>query len=226
MEIDKIKKRLTKLLALSASPVEAEAEAAMKKCQELMAKYGIRTIDIDEENRTANVKDASVDGTSKQVTTWESTLAAAIAQCLDGKSIIDKTPTGWQVMFIAGNTEIEIIIDLFKRVRRVISKKAKEYAAINIGNTKTLKHNYSVGMVSTIYTRLKNIYVDTPSTTALVVIKKDAINTHIKKVVGPTVKRTSNATIRDEQAYRSGMRDGHNVVLNQSIGANKSGAIA
>jgi hypothetical protein len=227
MNIEKVRKRLTKLLALSASPVEAEAQAAMDKCKELMEKYNIRTIDIDEENKTANVRDEVVDGSTKQVSSWESALGAAIAKCFDGKSIINKSGGSWRMIFIAGDTDIEIIVDLFKRVRRVVSKKAKEYASTHIGNARTLKHNYSIGMVSTVYDRLKLIYTDTPETTALVPIKEQAIEDHMKKVVGKTTKRRTTATIRDEEAFRSGVRDGHSIKLNKSIKSESTtGALA
>jgi len=212
-----IQRKLQKLLALSASPNASEAEAAMNKCQALMKKHNIRTVDIDVKERTANISEQQVRGMSPEIAMWESSLAAAIAQCFDAISLLDKRPDRGSMIFIAGDTEIGIIAHLFKHLRRIISKKAAEYAENNYGNKQVLTHNYSVGMVSTVYSRLKEIYVDTPNTTDLIVIKKDAIQTHIKKTLGEIEHKDLKATVEDSYAYFRGMQDGKTIRIQKEL---------
>jgi len=216
MELKKIQGRLKKLLALSASPNEAEAALAMEKCSELMEKYGIRTIDVDEETNETNIATAKVDGYTKKHRAWESKLAAIIADAFDAEAIIQRRTEGWNIMFIAGASERDIIVDLYKRLRRIISQKAKIYARCHSGHTISLQKSYAFGMIDTIYARLCVIYKDTPDTRALVLVKKGAIDSKVQDMFGK-LKKNKAALPKDRQAFMQGLEDGKNVSLNRSV---------
>ncbi|RLI66830.1 MAG: hypothetical protein DRO67_00205 [Candidatus Asgardarchaeum californiense] len=216
MKIDKIQKRLQKLLALSASPNEAEASLAMQKCNELMEKYQIRTIDVNEETHEVGIKTSRVQGYTKRHATWESKLAASICSCFDAEAIIHRKKDSWGIVFISSLSEHEIIVDLFKRLRRTISKLSKSYADNNVGNSLSLQKSYAFGMIDTIHGRLMTIYSNLPETTELVVFKKEAINNKIQDMFG-TISRQRIAPPTNRDAFIKGARDGRSVNINRAV---------
>ena len=218
--LKRIQLKLQKLLALSASENEAEASLAMEKCRELMTKYGIRTIDVDEETNEVGISTACVDGYTKKHRTWESKLAAAIAGCFDAEALIQRNPHKWNIMFISGESERDIIVDLYKRLRRTISKMSKEYCTYNIGNNRSLQKSYAFGMIKTIRTRLHTIYLDIPETRALVVIKKQAVDARIKELF-PGITKMNFAKPTNRDAFIKGEIDGKAIQLHKTIADKK-----
>ncbi len=208
-------RKLQKLLALSASPNQAEADAAMQKCNKLMREWGIRTIDIDEETNEADICTMCVDGYTKRHRSWESKLAAVISACFDAEAIILRKAHKWSIIFISSASESTIIVELYKRLRRIISQLSKEYCRTHAGRFTQLQKAYAFGMIETIYERLITIYKDLPETRALVLLKKDAINDMILNLFGNIGKnRSQDAT--DRKAYIQGTKDGRGVNLHIS----------
>lgn len=218
MDVKKIQGKLQKLLALSASPNEAEAALAMAKCSELMEKYGIRTIDVNEETNEVGIATARVPGQTKHHRVWESKLAGCIAGCFDAECVLESNGTGWNVMFITTISEQDIIIDLYKRLRRTISFMGKEYARTHKGNAAKLQKAYAYGMIVTIKGRLNTIYTEMAKTTALVVVKEQAIANKLEDLFGKDIGKHKGSPARDKGAYMQGMEDGENVNLNKSLG--------
>jgi hypothetical protein len=207
-------------LALATSDNPAEAEAALAKAQLLMEENNIRSIDIDVDTGEANIATEVVRGSTTQQVFWETQLAAGIAHCFDARAITQKIAAGgWRVTFVASASELAIITDLFKRVRRTVSKMGTEFCLWNrhLGSSKTVRHNYCAGMVTTVHNRLRQIYVDTPETRALVLVKEGAIEKHIDNIFGSVKKRTCTTTLKNREAYMRGEQDGHRVQLHKGV---------
>ncbi len=217
MTLEDKKRKLQKLLALSASPNKAEAEAAMKKCRGLMSAWGIRTIDVDEQSNTVGIATAAVPGQTKKHRVWESFLAGSISGCFDAECVIQRSKVGWNVLFISTISEQDIIVDLYKRLRRIISHMSKKYACETDGHAAKLQKAYAFGMIETINGRLITIYKDAPSTTALVVIKEEAIAEKMNDMFG-SMRRHKTTPPSDEIAYVMGIEDGKHVPLSKSVG--------
>jgi len=211
-----IQRRLQKLLALSASPNEAEALLAMEKASALMEKYNIRTIDVHESTNTADIDMDVVFGYTNKHRTWESKLGHIIAECFDGRIVIQRREENWNLAFIASKSELPIIIDLFIRLRRIISKMSKEYAGNTEGHTGALQRSYCFGMIHTIHSRLQGLYAEIPSTRALVVVKTDAIANKIAEKFGKLSKLSISAH-SNKEAYMRGRVDGKKVALHKSV---------
>ena len=220
MDLKKIQLKLQKLLALSASDNEAEAELAIAKCQELMEKYGIRTIDVNEETNETDISTMSVPGFTKRHVAWESKLGTVIAECFDGIVVIQRRQDGWNLMFIASKSEMPIIIDLYKRLRRTISKLGSMYAKKHKGHNVSLKKSYAFGMIETIYKRLKVLYKDTPDTTALVVVKEQAIQDKLHELFG-ALRQYKTTPPKNAEAYLKGVHDGEKINLHRAVGSSK-----
>lgn len=76
MELERIKDKIRKCLALAASPEPHEAAAALRQAQKLMSQHGISEDALDERPQGAATLATS---TRKQRTPWEGILARAIA---------------------------------------------------------------------------------------------------------------------------------------------------
>lgn len=235
-----IKDRLKKLLALSASSNENEAQSALRKAQELMGKYNLRTTDVAEDGSGAHVGDQDVNGSTRQKAQWESNLAWNIAHCFDGEAIQSgihdqyHRQTGWKMTFIAGKSDLEIIIDLYERLRQTIPRMSADYVKGqrrmgNIISPKSLHNSYRQGLVATISQRLQQLQVNTKpdpnkpvspggkTGKELMIIKEQAVGQRLKKLF-PRISRTRiRSSARNGNAYNQGKADGHNISLHRSV---------
>lgn len=214
-DVTSITRKLKKLLALSTSPNEAEAISALNKAQELMDRYGIRTIDVDEETNSVDIGTSYVDGYTKRRSAWETKLAATIAGCFDGEAIVEYYKGGWQVMFLASKTDTDIITDLFIRLRRIISKMSTQYASTLDTHKGKAKKAYCVGAIETLHVRLQRMY-NMSDVNALVVVKKDAIAEEMEKRFGE-LKQVKDKPPTDIWAYLQGVEDANDININRTL---------
>ena len=216
MEITSIQRKLQKVLALSASPNKEEAQSAMHKAQHIMEKYNIRTISVDKNTKKTELSIVCVQGYTKKHRTWESKLAASISDCFDAEAILQREPNSWNVMFISSTSENEIIINLYKQLRRIISQMSKQYCESNKGSFVTLQKAYAFGMIETIHSRLITIYTNSPNTRELVLVKKKAIDDAVFELFG-NIHKSKISIASDKKAFMRGKKDGKLINLNKSI---------
>ncbi len=124
--IEKIKK----LLALSTSSNENEAQAAMTKAQEMLAKYKLSMKDIDDTHTASkNVKKHPTDVTFKKAT-WKGLLASVIADNFCCYSYFNTNRTH-RIVFMGLTEDVETASAVFEY--------AVEYI---VGETRQLKKKY------------------------------------------------------------------------------------
>ncbi len=226
-EITKAKAKLAKLLALSASSNENEAALAMEKAKEIMDKYSLRTIDVAADGGGAHVGNTKIEGLTKTAQTWEAALGWSIAAAFDGEAVRARCRTGWTMTFIAGKSDLEIIADLYVRLRLTIRRMSQSYVNQEKHKTwippKTLHNNYRHGMVDTISRRLDKLKENTTPAPVyaggkdLMVVKSKAVS-QVKKRMFPKCKTARTSTMSyDRGAYNKGQADGNNVSLHCSI---------
>lgn len=225
-ELAKIKQKLTKLMALSASPVEAEAALAMEKCAEIMEKYNIRTIDVQEDTRTFGVESNTLESMSNSA--WEKLLGYHVAKALDGTAIaipvystFSNRKTGkYSLCFIAGNTDLSMIIDLYTRLRRTIHTMANVYIRDMPDANNNTHTSYCHGVMLAVAKNLRAVYATpTEATTALVLVKNTAVDNKtaelFPKLKGAKVSLNKNKV--DHDALASGYADGQNVGVHTGV---------
>lgn len=226
-QLAKIKSTLTKLMALSASPVEAEAALAMEKCAEIMLKYNIRTIDIQDDKQTFGVESSTMEAMSNSV--WEKLLGYHVAKALDGNAIIipvysaySNRKTGkYSMCFIAGNTDLSMIVDLYTRLRRTIHTMANVYIR-NIPDANNNTHiSYCHGVVLAVAKNLQAVYATpTEATTALVLVKNTAIDNKTAELF-PNLQKGKKLSVNkskvDREALASGFADGQSVGVHTGV---------
>ena len=144
-------------------------------------------------------------------------LASTAAKVFDCECITDDTRIfGWESVFIGGETDVDIVTSLFKRVRNEIISNSIEYAVENMGNTRQTKNNYCMGMTVTVNKRLKGLYEkieEYTGTKELIIVKKDAVKLRVKDEF-PEIQVTKLAAdSTDKYAYLQGLYDGEKVGL-------------
>lgn len=236
----KIIEKLQKLLALSASDNENEANLAMNKAEELMREHNLSVADVALNGSGADVDSAEVVGLTKSVQVWERQLGGCIAQTFNGKSVYYKTGQGWKFTFVAGRTDLEIIVDLYERLRQTIKRMSKAYVRDNAKpfvSPRTLHNSYRLGMLNVIWKRLKQLQQNTAPTDEsrnaygmtgkeLMVVKSRAVEQWMREIF-PHIKTTKTKISRvDPSAYQQGRTDGRNVNLHRSVdGSQRPAAI-
>lgn len=228
----KIIEKLQKLLALSGSDNEHEADMAMRKAEELMSEHNLSVADVALNGSGAHINSAEVVGLTKSSQKWEMFLGSSIAKTFNGAAIRSKVVQGWKFTFVAGRTDLELIVDLYERLRCTIRRMSDAYVSSNarpgLVAPRTLHNSYRLGMITIIIKRLtqlkeniapkddtRNAYGMTGM--ALMVVKDRAVQQRVNKLF-PRVKIThSKASSVEGAAYRQGQSDGKDVSLHQSV---------
>jgi hypothetical protein len=227
----KIIDKLQKLLALSASDNENEADLAMKKAEELMREHNLSVADVALDGSGAHVGSAEVCGLTKTSQTWEISLGSSIAQTFNGRAIRSKASNGWHFTFVAGQTDLVLIIDLFERLRSITKRMSQAYVTsvkdLTNVHGKSLHNSYRMGIVHTIHKRLESLKQNTAPTntcnefgmtgTALMVIKDKAVDQRVNRIFPRVKSLNTKISISDGQAYQQGKTDGNNVSLHRSV---------
>ncbi len=229
-----IKERLKKCLALATSNNEHEAALAMEKAREIMTRYNLRTIDLTDSG-DFTIEQRIIYGSTKSVQLWEASLAGAVARSFDGACLYQQAGDGWKLFFMAARTDLEIIVDLFERIRVRTLLMSKRYVAAARQDEKTyriapitLHNSYRRGVVEAVRTRLMALQQATrPEPIVapdglgcgrdLIVAKKDAVNDFLNKE-HPDVGRARRERVRGiSSAYSAGQEDGATINLHRSL---------
>ena len=234
MKVDnKIIQKLQKLLALSASDNENEANLAMSKAEELMREHNLSLADIAIDGSGADVDSAEVAGLTKSVQKWERMLGGCIANSFNGRSVYYRLGhgQGWKFTFVAGRTDLIIIVDLYERLRQTIRRMSKAYVEKNKSpfiSSRTQHNSYLFGVVDVVWDRLIKVQSNSQTNhnlrnacgltgTELVAVKQQAVDERFA-VLFPRVKSASRSRSQvDALAFQQGQSDGKNVSLHRSV---------
>lgn len=122
------KAKIKKLLALAESPVEAEAQAALLKARELMAKHKLLEYDLKDVGNQ-KVKDIELEVTcSKRRNPWIVNLSGVIAEnyCCKGYRRHSPGSQTQRIGFIGFEDDVEICTVVFKYAVDCVLTKIKE----------------------------------------------------------------------------------------------------
>ena len=122
------KAKIKKLLALAESPVEAEAQAALLKSRELMAKHKLSERDLKDVGKR-EVKDIELEITcSKRRDPWIVNLSGVIAEnyCCKGYRRHSPGSQTQRMGFIGFEDDVEICVVVFKYAVDCVLAKIKE----------------------------------------------------------------------------------------------------
>lgn len=226
-EMQKDIDRVLKCLALSAEEnngTDGERESAKRMAEKIMAKWGLQYADIyrqgkSEVRETIYVKlVVELRGTRKDK--LEHLLASFVAKAFDGDAIGSRRgEDGKPIVYIcATKLEAEIIVFIFKHLRRSVSKMTDQYGKSNPYASRGDKDAYRLGLIRTLGKRLEDMYKQRNLTMneecrALILVKKDDVAEFIKNAFGGgRMIKTKGIQVNGSHAsYRSGLNDGHKI---------------
>ena len=211
-------------MALSASSNEHEASLALEKCQELMTRHNITSIDIDPVRKTVDTNSVFVEshGERSRIPKWVGILSAELCEIFDCIGVTRMYPGRWLgITFIGGASDVQILADLYNRLRHIIGNMGRKYIEDNKGSrmlTPKSRETYCTGVVLTVIKRIRAAY--RPPGTDLVLLKKEFVQKHCDHLF-PKVKAAKfgvNVTENtDTLSLRKGLADGESVSINRSI---------
>lgn len=140
--LESVKRRVKKLLALSKSPNENEAAAALRKANELMADYKLTAEQFSDYTK------AKVKGT-KRFIRWRVVLANAVENLY---ATYHYTDHEGNIVFIGEELDVFMSTEMYKCLVKTIDRMAKQ----NIRKNAKYKYrqSYRAGIASRLYDRM------------------------------------------------------------------------
>lgn len=141
-ELESVKRRVKKLLALSKSPNENEAASALRKANELMADYKLTAEQFSEYTK------AKVKGT-KRLVRWRVVLANAVENLY---ATFHYTDHAGNIVFIGEELDVFMSTEMYKYLVKTTDRMAKQ----NIRKNAKYKYrqSYRAGIASRLYDRM------------------------------------------------------------------------
>lgn len=141
-ELESVKRRVKKLLALSKSPNENEAVSALRKANELMADYKLTAEQFSDYTK------AKVKGT-KRFIRWRVVLANAVENLY---ATYHYTDHEGNIVFIGEEFDVFMSTEMYKYLVKTIDRMAKQ----NIRKNAKYKYrqSYRAGIASRLYDRM------------------------------------------------------------------------
>ncbi len=141
-DLETVKQRIKKLLALSKSSNENEAASALIKANEMMENYNLSSFQFSE------YTEAKVKGT-KRFIRWRVLLANAVENLYATYHYTDRTGT---LVFIGEELDVFMSTEMYKYLAKTIDRMAKQ----NIRKNAKYKYrqSYRAGIASRLYDRI------------------------------------------------------------------------
>ena len=224
-EKEKIIGKIKKLMALGMkAPETPEAQSAMNKAAEMMDKYSLHTIDMNDDgsidDRNITRFDIGFEGRSD----WEAAILVIIQETFDCKYIWSKNTNSHTL--IGSKTDIEFASFLFKFVRLQIKKMGDQYNY----NPKDL-YTYRLGAAITVVDLIKNTFLKPKAapvmaaTKDLIVVKNAAVERKFREAFPNVRKGKIGEAKGSSTAFRNGRADGEKVKFNRQLGENNPGKL-
>ncbi len=145
-DLETIKRRVRKLLALSKSPNESEAFSALRKANELMAEYSLTQADF------AGYVKKSVKSTKRAVE-WRSIVASAVERLYATYHYRD-VGTG-SLVFYGEELDVFMSTEMFAYLVKTIDRMAKQNARRNAKYR--WRQSYRAGIASRLWDRMDEL---------------------------------------------------------------------
>lgn len=233
---EEILEKVKKLLALGASPSEAEAASALEKARVLLARYGLSMSDINSEKQELREE---VILEKKRLRTWETFLINVICRCTFTNQLHIIDEYGGRLVVIGREINVTSALELFDYLHFVILKLGRTYSG-SVAHLDSFKY----GIVSRIRERLEilshgkeedgghwgidsgektedSVYVPSEDDKQLTVQMKKITESenaeYINGKYGETKTTKKSARRVDSHSYNLGRKMGDGINLNRQI---------
>lgn len=231
--------KIRKLLALSQSKNQFEAELAAQRASEMMKKYQIDSAVVEASSiksgkeRVADVHFQVPDLRMKYQ--WVETLGLAAAKLFDGTVLINRSLHGTGFTFVGFQSEIpamkEMFLHFYNSWKSFVEvdlaehkEKSKTYFSTwEPRDTMKFKHGHGQGYAAALVVRcqklaedrMRKVAAQSNDCQALVLVRGGELQLWMQENNVKTVKRTS--TRGDDVGYNAGRRAGLNVAIGGAL---------
>ena len=153
----KIVERLKKLLALSKSSNQHEAELALAKFNELLTAHQLQMSDIDVKEEGAVKEDKVGMGRKGSKAVWMISLAASCAKLNDCEIVTWNNPPAYSIIYFGRANDISVSKALFEHLQETWKGIFAEYLRESgYSATKRIRNSHAIGFTDTIRNRVRN----------------------------------------------------------------------
>ena len=212
-EQKQVMEKVKKLLALSQSPSEGEAAAAVQKAQVLLAKYGLSISEIKEETNV--LEDILLE--KKRLRKWESSLIFFVGKATFTEALEVKRGDTKKIMIIGKEVNIISAKELFGYLHSVVLILGRKHSS-EVYHVESFKQ----GVVHRVGERLEaQRNTDTYTDEKAIVLKMDSISKkenfdYMKNKYG-TIRQKSKNMRLDADSYYYGKNVGDSINLSQQL---------
>jgi hypothetical protein len=221
---DVILRRLKKLLSLSASTNEHEAEVAMQKARHLLAKYNIDLVEADRERRFDRATLGPVKGRHTSAEIW---LAAILSdfffvEVLWTHSYDAVRDIPGTVLEVYGTPEnLEMAEYVYGYLNDLLPMLWTSYRNENGLNSNRERQRFYAGVLEGFYKKLKAQDRDLRATRALVWKGDPQLRSYFRNI-NPRVHTRYGGGVTQTQAYRDGLEEGNQVNIHKPVARSSS----
>lgn len=205
--VEIIKKRIRKLLALSKSPNEHEALAALKKAQDLMEEYRLTPAECV---YTLNAVKAT-----KRISEWRTVLSNTVAHLYACETFRDAS--SGEILFYGETFDSFMAKEMYSYLSKTIDRMVKQN--VRKSNTLKYKNKYRYGIACRLAIRIhelgQNVSWAPERNSKLSAVKKSLENEK-----GLVITTTGQVKMdKGNRAFKRGMSDGMSISLHRQATA-------
>ena len=212
--IEPIIGKIRKLLALSASNNENEAQAAMMKAQEMLAKYKLTMRDVQNVHVHSQVQEKRTAVTFTKAT-WKGRLSAVIAENFSCYTFFHTHGTH-QVTFMGLSADVEATAAVFEYAIEYVTGRVRQLRRkyYRLGeSTRGVENDYAQGFIDGLSQKFE-VQKQKNTEWALVLVKPQAvIDAYKSKKWSKGSVDTSEKSTGFGSVYSTGHHDGRNFVM-------------
>ena len=218
--MDKIKDKIRKLLSLSKSSNKNEAQSAMLKAKELMAKHKLKEEDVIEFTDNRKVKEMLTGITfSSQRDQWINYLKDVIAENYCCRTFVDCVkPRTYAVGFVGMEEDIDICVQIFEYAvdcihsgQRLIKNSIGRDSYYDIRETLT---GYGIGFVEGIYNAFEMQKKEKQQEWGLVMTVPSEVDSSMSDFERINIRHNPKIT---KTGYEMGIEDGEKFITEERI---------
>lgn len=219
------KEKIRHLLALAESPVEAEAQAALLKARELMAKYKLTERECREVEPQNIVRQHSNVTCSKRRDPWCVPLSAIIGEnyCCKGLRTHQKKSQTQMVGFIGFEDDVLLCINIFEYavdcVRSEINRIKRCYAGYDADYIKRRCDSFGYGFVAGLSAAFDAQTAENKQEWGLVLVTPKEVQEVADRIGKPTAFRSRSQDGIFGNEYASGYKSGQEFQTQKRIAA-------
>ncbi len=225
--------KIQKLLALSESPNQHEAEAAAQKAQKMLSKHNL-TIDAVsfEQGNNTDVIDTSLFEFTGSMKKWRYELMRRVIVSVDCDAVYHSSNNTITAVTIYGlDQNVQCAIYIYKYLENTINILRKVYVkqynkshkertgdSLTLNQRYHIEKSYTLGIVNSVGLKLRQQKTDTPPTPGALVPIIGALIEQKKQDDFQKIRiiRTKKTTIYST-AFNQGQKDGNNIPIHKGI---------